>query len=137
MYVRSPVSVFPFELVLQMHSSANKESACNAGDLRLIPGLGRSPGEGNGSPLQYSSLENSMVCVVQGVSTSWTQLSDLHFHCLSGIYKTGGESRHPAWPTALLFHVYAPRLSSPLIYNLEYSFLEITLSPSYPSAYLL
>ena len=40
-------------------SSANKESACNVGDLGLIPGLGRSPGEGEGYPLQYSGLENS------------------------------------------------------------------------------
>ena len=40
--------------------SDNKESACNAGDLGLIPGLGRSPREWNGYPLQYSSLENSM-----------------------------------------------------------------------------
>ena len=40
--------------------SADKEPACNAGDLGLIPGLGRSPGEGNGYPLQYSDLENSM-----------------------------------------------------------------------------
>ena len=40
--------------------SAGKESACFAGDLGLIPGLGRSPGEGNGCPLQYSGLENSM-----------------------------------------------------------------------------
>ena len=40
--------------------SASKEFACNAGDLGLIPGLGRSPGEGNGNPLQYSGLENSM-----------------------------------------------------------------------------
>ena len=40
--------------------SAGKESACNAGDLGLIPGLGRSPGEGNSYPLQYSGLENSM-----------------------------------------------------------------------------
>ena len=39
--------------------SAGKESACNVGDLRLIPGLGRSPGEGKGYPLQYSGLENS------------------------------------------------------------------------------
>ena len=37
-----------------------KESACNAGDLDMIPGLGRSPGEGNGNPLQYSCLEKSM-----------------------------------------------------------------------------
>ena len=40
--------------------SAGKESTCNAGDLGSIPGLGRSPGEGNGYPLQYSDLENSM-----------------------------------------------------------------------------
>ena len=42
------------------HSSAGKESACNGGDPGLIPGLGRSPGEGNGNPLQYSCLENPM-----------------------------------------------------------------------------
>ena len=41
-------------------SSAGKESGCNAGDLDLIPGLGRSPEEGKGYPLQYSGLENSM-----------------------------------------------------------------------------
>ena len=41
-------------------SSAGKESACNAGDLGSIPGLGRSPGEGHGNPLQYSCLENPM-----------------------------------------------------------------------------
>ena len=40
--------------------SDSKESACNSGDLSLIPGSGRSPGEGNGYPLQYSCLENSM-----------------------------------------------------------------------------
>ena len=42
--------------------SDGKESACNAGDLGSIPGLGRSPGEGKGYPLQYSGLENSMDC---------------------------------------------------------------------------
>ena len=41
-------------------SSVGKESACNAGDSGLIPGSGRSPGEGNGNPLQYSCLENPM-----------------------------------------------------------------------------
>ena len=40
------------------HSSVSRESACNAGDPVLIPGSGRSPGEGNGNPLQYSCLEN-------------------------------------------------------------------------------
>ena len=42
--------------------AAGKESACNVGDLGLIPGLGRSPGEGKGYPLQYSGLKNSMDC---------------------------------------------------------------------------
>ena len=42
------------------NGSDGKESACSTGDLGLIPGLGRSPGEGNGNPLQYSCLENSM-----------------------------------------------------------------------------
>ena len=60
--------------------SAGKESACNAGDLGSISGLGRSPGEGKGYPLQYSGLENSMDCVVHGVAKSQTRLSDLHFH---------------------------------------------------------
>ena len=50
--------------------SAGKESACNAGDLGLIPGLGRSPGEGKGHPLQYSGLENSMDWIVHGVAES-------------------------------------------------------------------
>ena len=59
--------------------SAGRESACNAGDLGLIPGLGRSPGEGRGYPLLYSGLENSMDCVVHGVTKSQTQLRD--FHC--------------------------------------------------------
>ena len=45
---------------LELCGSAGKESACNAGDLDLIPGLGRSLGEGKGYPLQYSGLENSM-----------------------------------------------------------------------------
>ena len=60
--------------------SADKESACHAGDLGSIPGLGRSPGEGKGYPLQYSGLENSMDCTVHGVAKSWTRLSDFHFH---------------------------------------------------------
>ena len=59
--------------------SAGKESTLIAGDLGLIPGLGRSPGEGKGYPLQYSGLENSMDCIVHGVAKSWTQLSDFHF----------------------------------------------------------
>ena len=61
--------------------SVDKDSACNAGELDLIPRSGRPPGEGNGNPLQYSCLENSMDKVtwratVHGVAKSWTQLSD-------------------------------------------------------------
>ena len=61
--------------------SDGKESACNVGDPGSIPGLGRSPGEGNGYPLQYSCLENSMNrgawwATVHGTAKSWTRLSD-------------------------------------------------------------
>ena len=62
--------------------STGKESAFNAGDLGLIPGLGRSPGEGKGYPLQYSGLENSMDCIVHGVAKSQTRLRDFHFYLL-------------------------------------------------------
>ena len=58
--------------------SAGKES-CNVGDLGLIPGLGRSPGEGKGYPLQYSGLEKSMDYTVHGVTKSRTRLDDFHF----------------------------------------------------------
>ena len=51
-------------------ASPGKESACNVGDLGLIPGLGRSPGEGKGYQLQYSGLENSMGCIVYAVDRS-------------------------------------------------------------------
>ena len=61
--------------------SDGKASACNAGDLGSIPGSGRSPGAGNGNPLQYCCLENSMDggawwATVHGVAKSQTQLSD-------------------------------------------------------------
>ena len=64
--------------------SDGKESTCNAGDLASIPESGRPPGEGNGKPLQYSCLENSMDrgawrATVHGVTKRWTQLSDYHF----------------------------------------------------------
>ena len=59
--------------------TGGKESACNAVDLGLIPGLGRSPGEEKNYPLEYSGLENSMDCTVHWVATSRTQLSNFHF----------------------------------------------------------
>ena len=55
-------------------------SACIAGDLGSIPGLGRSPGEGKSYPLQYSGLENSMDCTAHEIPRTQTQLSDFHFH---------------------------------------------------------
>ena len=62
----------------------SKASACHAGDPGSIPGSGRSPGEGNGNPLQYSCLENSMDggawwATVHGIAKSQTRLSDFTF----------------------------------------------------------
>ena len=65
--------------------SAGKESTCNVGDLALIPGLGRSPREGEGYPPQDSGLENPMDCIVHGVAKSRTQLRDFHFHFIRDI----------------------------------------------------
>ena len=59
--------------------SAGKEPTCNVGDVGSVPGLGRSPGEGNGYPLQYSGQENSMDCIVHGVTKCRTQLSNFHY----------------------------------------------------------
>ena len=56
-----------------------KEFTCNAGDLGLIPRLGRSPGEENGYPLQYAGLEKSTYCLIHGVAKSRTWLSNFHF----------------------------------------------------------
>ena len=72
-------------------------SAWNVGDPGSIPGLGRSPGEGTGNPLQYSCLENPMDrgawwATVHGVTKSRTQLSDfisLHFTCMKLRLETG------------------------------------------------
>ena len=65
------------------HSSVGKESSCNAGDPGLIPGLGRSPGEGNSNLLQYSCLEKPLdrgawQAQSMGVTQSWIQLSNYH-----------------------------------------------------------
>ena len=70
-----------FRLISGKICSDGKASACNAGDMGLIPGLGRSPGEGNGNPLQYPCLENFMGrgawhTAVHGVAKTQTRLSD-------------------------------------------------------------
>ena len=59
--------------------STDKEFACNEGDLGLIPGLERSPGKGKGYPLQRSGLENSMNCIVHGVTQSQTHRETFTF----------------------------------------------------------
>ena len=51
----------------------------------MIPGSGRSPGEGNDYPLQYSDLENYMDCITHGITKSQTQLSNFHFHFHEGL----------------------------------------------------
>ena len=60
--------------------SAGKQSAHNVGDLGSIPGVGRFSREGKRYSLQYSGLENSMDCIGHGITKSWIQLSNFHFH---------------------------------------------------------
>ena len=76
-----------------------KNPPANAGDPGLVSGLGRSPGEGNGNPLQHACLENPMDrgawrAVVHGVTKSWKRLSNEHFHF----------QRHSGSPISLLLH---------------------------------
>ena len=69
----------PLSLVFS-HCIFSHWSTCNAGDLGLIPGLERFPGERKGYRFQYSGLENSMACIVHGVTESQKRLRDFHFH---------------------------------------------------------
>ena len=93
--------------------SAGEESACSAGDLGLLPGLGRAPGEGKGYPLRYSGLENPMDCIGLGVAKSWTRPRDFHFHStvliLFSAFIPGSPS--PTLSTNLLFTSESPLLS--------------------------
>ena len=73
------ILAFTYCLSELLSGSAGKESAHNEGDLGSIPGLGRSPGEGNGYPLRHSGLENSIDCIVYGFTKSRTWLSDFYF----------------------------------------------------------
>ena len=84
------------------NGSDSTESACNAGDPGSIPGLGRSPGEGNGYPLQYSCLENSMDRgfwwdIVHGVAKSWVAKSRWQ--------RVGWQRVGHNWATFTSFHV--------------------------------
>ena len=86
--------------------SAGKESSCNEGDLGSNPGLGRSPGEGKGYPLQYSGLENSMDCIVQGAAESDTaeRLSlSLKWKMVFSDHNLSARSTHCYWIGLKLF----------------------------------
>jgi len=74
-------TVWKFLKILKIELPYGKVSTCNAGELGSIPGSGRSPGEGNGNPLQYSCLGNSTErgdwqAIIHGVAKSWTRLSN-------------------------------------------------------------
>ena len=93
--------------------SARKQSTCSAGDLGSIPGLGRSPGEGKGYPLQYSGLENSMDCIVPGTfaftlsdsqgtfTCPVLELSSLHPRLSEGYGGPHVSSLNHRWDTSL------------------------------------
>jgi len=93
--------------------SAGNESACSAGDLSSIPGLGRSPREVNGYLLQYSGLKNSMDCIVHGVRKSQTRLSDFHFQRIYGD----------------LFSPFVPLSPSPVVSTSSFSTFESAFFP--------
>ena len=83
--------------------SDGKASACNTGDPGLIPGLGRSPGEGNGNTLQYSGLENSMDrgawwARVHGIAKSWTRLVTKTFQVVELSDRICGKEKYKANP---------------------------------------
>ena len=93
--------------------SDGQESACNAGDLGSMPGLGRSPGEGKGYPLQYSDLEKSMDCIAHGVAKSRIQLNDFHLfsprntiNCAKVNYRMGKVYFHHLKPSKISYPDY-------------------------------
>ena len=130
--------------------SADKESTCNARELGLIPGLERSPGEGKGSPLQYSGLENPMDCILHGVTKSWTQLSNFYFHLKKNTSLNFLKGQHILLPcfgcqTSLDspdVSVWKPWLSNrqavlKRLLHLEHCIEPSSLSSSCPSSFLL
>ena len=76
------VNYFKFTKQVFPGKSDSKESACNVGDLGLIPGLGSYPGEGKGYALQHSGLENSIDCIVHGAAKIQARLNGFHFHSI-------------------------------------------------------
>ena len=86
--------------------SAGKESTCNVGDLDLITGLGTSPGEGKGYPLQYSGLKNSRNYKVHGVAKSQTRLNDFHFQFHSGLHLCDNLKKNVVEIAILVLHIF-------------------------------
>ena len=85
-----------------------KASACNVGDLGLIPGSGRSPGEGNGNPLQYSCLENPWTEELGGLESTGRKELDtterLHFHLVFlGVLNLG--SPGALWTSYIIINI--------------------------------
>ena len=119
---RSPstiILVFAFLSLGFPGGSASKESACNAGDLGLIPGLERSLGKGKGYPLQYCVLENSMNCMVHGVAKSRTQLSNIQQNRIVFCIHTVSQHAVFTWQdvTDLLWVVPLPIPQAPGIFR--------------------
>ena len=83
--------------------SVGKISPCQTGDLGSIPGLGRSPGEGRGCPFQYSGLENSIECIVHGVTKSRAWLNNFRF---TSLHKTKSN-----WKQCVMDHLEVVELS--------------------------
>jgi len=109
--------------------SAGKESPCSVGDLGSIPGLGRSSGEGNGNPLQYSGLENS---TVHGVTKSWTGLSDFHLHPLKqGQNNTAGDCGRTS-PCQVAFHKWLHTKQNTLDFSIRTGMMLVSVSPVRP-----
>ena len=115
-------------------SSAGKESFYIVGDLGLIFGLGRSPGEGNGYPLQYSGLENSMDCTVHGVSKSRTQLSNFYYISGSSVTQLCPTLCDPMDCSTPGFPVHHKLLELAQIYVLQ---VGDAIQPSHPLSPLL
>ena len=106
--------------------SAGKEFTCNAGDQGSIPGLGRSPGEGKGYPLQYSGLEEY---IVHGVAKSRTRLSDfqfplIHYKIIWCIYEV---KYYLLWIISMLFTIISEDEESLFSIKKVYTVITVTI----------
>ena len=111
--VKQDLVVYPFYIP---DGSEYKESSCNAGDMGLIPGLGRFPGEGNGNPLQYSCLENPMYrgawwATVHEVTNDWVMTEWLST-CIIVWYFTSASPKFLIHPSSVFPHPWQPRVCS-------------------------